>query len=318
MSTDDVATEPNSEPVRTIEREALPQRQLETVPGVLGRIARERALDYGVGRGRDGVTAGANVRREGPHQRIERSVQFTIRSGTTGREAFVAALTAANDARGHTALNVIAEVKRSSPSQGAIAPLDPVTAARQYVKGGAAAISVLTEPRHFGGELSHLAEVADDRRDWPRYVPLLRKDFTVHTDQLLEASAVGADAVLLIVAVVGEATGRFLRAAHELGLGALVEVHDDEELRIALESGAQVIGVNNRDLTTLKVDLATAPRLLARARDDGFDGVLVAESGYRTREDLESVVGLADAVLVGTSLAGSGDLAKALSSLRGA
>src|SRR5690606_738129 len=214
-------------------------------------------------------------------------------------------------------LNVIAEVKRSSPSQGAIAPLYPVAAARQYVDGGAAAISVLTEERHFGGQLAHLEQVAQDRATWHRYVPLLRKDFTVHPLQLHEAREAGGDAVLLIVAVLGTSTARFLRAAHGYGLAALVEVHDDAELDLALESGAEVIGVNNRDLTTLNVDLATAPRLLARARDAGYQGVLVAESGYRTREDLAPVEGLADAVLVGTGLAGSRDPAGPLRRPRG-
>ncbi len=95
-------------------------------------------------------------------------------------------------------------------------------------------------------------------------------------------------------------------------MAALVEVHDEAELELALASGAEVLGVNNRDLTTLAIDLENAPRLLSRARAAGFEGVLVAESGYRTREDLRTVEGLADAVLVGTSLAGSGDLAGAL------
>src|SRR5690606_14825589 len=103
-----------------------------------------------------------------------------------------------------------------------------------------------------------------------------------------------------------------------LGLDALVEVHDDAELDVAMAAGAQVLGVNNRDLTSLKIDLATAPRLLQRARREGFSGVLVAESGYRTRDDLRAVEEWADAVLVGTSLAGSGDLAGALKALRGA
>lgn len=236
-----------------------------------------------------------------------------VRGGTADRRAaFTNALKRKN------ALNVIAEVKRSSPSQGQIAPLEPVEAARQYVRGGAAAISVLTETRHFQGELAHLMQVAQDRPSWDRYVPLLRKDFTVHPAQIVEAHAAGADAVLLIVAVLGAETGRFLAATHGSGLAALVEVHDEAELDVALASGAEVIGVNNRDLTTLEVDLGTAPRLLAKAREAGFGGVLVAESGYRTHEDLAVLEGLADAVLVGTSLAGSGDLEAALRSLRGA
>src|SRR5690606_24711035 len=189
-------------------------------------------------------------------------------------------------------------------SQGAIADIDPVAAARAYAAGGAAALSVLTEPRHFGGRLAHLSDVAADQQN----LPLLRKDFTVHPRQLTDALQAGASAVLLIVAVLKEATGAYLDYAHALGLDALVEVHDDSELAIAMAAGARIIGVNNRDLTTLETDIETAPRLCRRARADGFDGVLVAESGYRSRDDLRTVEGVADAVLVGTSLAGSRDL----------
>jgi len=290
----------------------LGEDRLGAVPGVLGRIVRERAADY----------AGTDV-----HAWLDRSVHrgdvsgpgvaggpaASDRRAASGREAFTAALRRAAGAP----LNVIAEVKHSSPSQGAIAPLDPVAAARQYVAGGAAAISVLTEARHFGGALAHLREVASDREGWERYVPLLRKDFTVHPAQLLEALVSGADAVLVIAAVTGEETAAYVAAAHALGVAALVEVHDERELDLALEAGTEVLGVNNRDLTTLAVDLGTAPRLLARALERGFEGVTVAESGYRTREDLAGVADLADAVLVGTSLAGSGDLTGALRRLTG-
>jgi len=175
-------------------------------------------------------------------------------------------------------------------------------------------LSVLTETRHFGGDLEHLRAIAASRPA----LPLLRKDFTVHPAQVDEALAAGASAVLLIVAVLGDATAAYLSYATALGLDALVEVHDDAELDVAMAAGAQVLGVNNRDLTSLKIDLATAPRLLQRARREGFSGVLVAESGYRTRDDLRAVEEWADAVLVGTSLAGSGDLAGALKALRGA
>lgn len=294
------------------ELEPVSASQLDAVPGVLGRIARERAKDY------DATDVAGRPRDRGGEQQLDRSVDSRGDATEDRRAAFVRALaTRTSAADTEHALNVIAEVKRSSPSQDAIAQLEPVEAARQYVEGGAAAISVLTEKRHFGGELAHLEQVARDRDTWERYVPVLRKDFTVHPAQLVEAQHAGADAVLLIVAVLGGATQRYLHAAHGLGLAALVEVHDDEELDIALESGAEVIGVNNRDLTTLDVDLGTAPRLIARARNGGFEGVLVAESGYRSREDLVAVEGLADAVLVGTSLAGSGDLAGALRRLRG-
>ena len=283
--------------------------RLAAVPGVLGRIARERAEDYASLQADAWIERSVNTADAAPAPLSSRVQGAPL----TGRAAFTAALRRAAGA----SLNVIAEVKRSSPSQGAIADLDPVAAARQYEAGGAAAISVLTEPRHFGGELAHLAAVAADRRSWPRYVPLLRKDFTVHPAQLVEAAGAGADAVLVIVAVTGDMTRDYVAAAHALGLVALVEVHDERELETALAAGTDVIGVNNRDLTTLAVDLGTAPRLIAKAREAGFEGVLVAESGYRRREDLREVEGHADAVLVGTSLAGSGDLAGALRRLMG-
>lgn len=207
-------------------------------------------------------------------------------------------------------LSLIAEVKRASPSQGAIAFLDPAQAALSYQSGGAAALSVLTEPRHFGGNREALLEVVAVSD-----LPALRKDFVVHPRMLQEAAAWGASAALLMVSVLGEQTALYLRLAHALGLDALVEVHDESELEIALASGADLIGVNNRDLTTLGISLDNAPRLIARARESGYAGLLVAESGYRHRYDLSGLHGLADAVLVGSSLAGSTDLEAAVREL---
>ncbi|MBB5378200.1 indole-3-glycerol phosphate synthase [Deinococcus metalli] len=252
----------------------LPKLNLESVPGVLGRIVAERAADY--------ADVSADV---GPARPAARR--------------FEAALAGPG-------LALIAEVKRASPSQGAIALLDPAQAARAYEVGGAAAISCLTEPRHFDGNAQALLDVvaAVD-------VPVLRKDFVVHPAMLREAAEWGASAALLMVSVLHDATGAYLETAHTLGLDALVEVHSERELDIALECGARIIGVNNRDLTTLHIDLNVSPRLIRRARDAGFAGVLVAESGYRTPADLDTVRELADAVLVGTSLAGSGDLTRA-------
>ena len=264
--------------------EPLSARELELVPGVLGRIARERRGDYLDGRESD--------------VGVDTVLEASPRS-------FASALR-------EPGLSVIAEIKRASPSQGAIAPLEPAQAARAYRDGGAAALSVLTERRHFGGELWHIAEVREAVD-----LPILRKDFTVHPAQLLEARDVGASAVLLIVALCGDRTAEYLRFAAALGLDVLVEVHDEQELDLALAAGASILGVNNRDLRTLEIDLATAPRLLQLARDSGHQGLLVAESGYRTREQLEALEGLADAVLVGTSLAGSGDLTAALRELIG-
>lgn len=200
-------------------------------------------------------------------------------------------------------LALIAEVKRASPSQGAIAPLDPAAAARAYEAGGALAISVLTEPRHFDGNPQALHEVLAAVG-----LPVLRKDFVVHPAMLREAAQWGASAALLMVSVLGEATGAYLETAHHLGVDALVEVHDEAELDVALDAGARIIGVNNRDLTTLDIDLEVSPRLIRLARQRGFTGVLVAESGYRTPDQIASLRGVADAVLVGSSLAGSVDL----------
>ncbi len=276
---------------------SLSAEQLAAIGGVLGKIARERAADYAGAPNDRGVAPGDGS------------------PTPTARPGFSAALLAAKLATagaGLTPIAVIAEIKRASPSQGHIAPLDPVEAARQYAAGGAAALSVLTEPRHFGGDLAHLGLVAGTVR-----LPLLRKEFVVHPEQVREAVEAGASAVLLMVSVLGEATGAYLRYAESLGLEALVEVHDARELAVALEAGARLLGVNNRDLATLQVDLATAPRLIGSAREQGYTGVTVAESGYATHADLAAVAQVADAVLVGTSLAGSGDLTGALRRLRG-
>jgi len=177
--------------------------------------------------------------------------------------------------------NVIAECKRRSPSRGVLAPdYHPVRIAQAYASGGAAAISVLTEPTFFDGDLAHLRAVraAVD-------VPLLRKDFVVDDYQLFEARANGADAVLLIVAALEQ---RFLEAlqvkAWQLGLATLVEVHDRDELSRAIDSGARVIGVNNRNLRTLKVDVKASDELAARM-PKGV--VAVSESGLQSRADLE-------------------------------
>jgi len=178
-------------------------------------------------------------------------------------------------------VNVIAECKRRSPSKGVLAAeYDPASIARLYERGGAAAISVLTEPTFFDGALEHLAAV---RR--ASSLPLLRKDFIVDDYQLFEARAAGADAILLIVAALGQPELVRLQArAWELGLAALVEVHDEEELTRAIDSGARVIGVNNRNLRTLQVDIDASYRLAAKVPR----GVIaVTESGLQSRADLE-------------------------------
>jgi len=261
---------------------------LDAVPGVLGSIARERAAAY------DGQPVPASVPAPASVAGDARPPAGRLASALRGPD-----------------LAVLAEIKRRSPSRGAIADLDPVDAARAYAAGGAAAVSVLTEPTHFGGDLAHLRAVADAVP-----LPALRKDFVVHPAQVEEARAAGAAGVLLIAAVLGDALAAYVAYAHALGLDALVEVHDDADTDRALAAAPALLGVNNRDLRTLDVDLRVAPRLLARARAAGFGGVTVAESGYATPDDLAPVRGVADAVLVGTSLAGAGDLAAAVRALR--
>ena len=178
-------------------------------------------------------------------------------------------------------VNVIAECKRRSPSKGVLAAsYDPVRMATQYEEGGAAAISVLTEPTFFDGSLEHLAAVGKRVG-----IPLLRKDFIVDPYQLFEARAAGADAVLLIVAALEQNDLAGLQSrAWELGLATLVEVHDETELARAIDGGARVVGVNNRNLRTLTVDIEASDRLAARI-PRGVTGV--SESGLKSREELD-------------------------------
>jgi indole-3-glycerol phosphate synthase len=178
-------------------------------------------------------------------------------------------------------VNIIAECKRRSPSKGVLAKeYDPVRIAQLYERGGASAISVLTEPTFFDGALEHLAAVRRAVR-----LPLLRKDFIVDEYQLFEARASGADAVLLIVASLEQADLVRLQArAWALGLAALVEVHDEGELARAVGGGARVIGVNNRNLRTLQVDIDGSYRLASKIPRSV---VSVSESGLQSRADLE-------------------------------
>ncbi|HLU24870.1 MAG TPA: indole-3-glycerol phosphate synthase TrpC [Longimicrobiales bacterium] len=192
---------------------------------------------------------------------------------------------------------VIAEVKRRSPSAGWIRP-DATAAevAGWYEAAGASAISVLTDGEYFGGSLDDLMAVRSRVG-----VPVLRKDFVLDAVQLWEARAAGADAVLLIVRILDDAAlADLLSLSRELGLSALVEVHDERELDRALEAGAEVVGVNNRDLATFRTDLAVTERLAARVP---ADRILVAESGIRAAADVDRMGAAgADAVLVGESL----------------
>ena len=209
-----------------------------------------------------------------------------------------------------TGTAVIAEVKRRSPSKGDLwADLDPDALARQYESGGAACLSVLTDSEWFGGSASDLQAARHATS-----LPALRKDFTVDDRDVLDARIMGADCVLLIVAALndGELT-RYCALARDVGLDALVEVHDDAELQRAMSAGADLVGVNQRDLVTFEVDRARAARI-APLIPDGV--VAVAESGIEGSDD---VARLADAgygaVLVGESLVRSADAAAAVRAL---
>lgn len=209
-------------------------------------------------------------------------------------------------------VNVIAECKRRSPSRGVLkADYDPVALARAYADGGAAAISVLTEPSFFDGDLAHLTAVRAAVS-----VPLLRKDFVVDEYQLFEAVVAGADAVLLIVSALAPAAlARLHAAATALGLAVLVEVHDEAELDIALTAGALIVGVNNRNLRTLAVDTAVSERLAARMP---ADVIAVSESGLTGPDDVARMQALGyRAFLIGERLMTSGNPARDLRRLTG-
>ncbi|MBB6626307.1 indole-3-glycerol phosphate synthase TrpC [Nocardioides sp. KIGAM211] len=208
--------------------------------------------------------------------------------------------------------SVIAEVKRRSPSKGDLAEIpDPTVLARQYADGGAAAISVLTEQRRFGGSLADLRAVRAAVG-----TPLLRKDFIVTSYQLVEARAAGADLALLIVAALDDdLLRRLYDEARELGLTVLVEVHDEPETERAIELGAELIGVNARNLKTLAVDHDTFGRLAPLVPDDR---VLVAESGISGPADVQRFVDQgARAVLVGEALVKDGDARRAVEQMTG-
>jgi len=221
------------------------------------------------------------------------------------RRDFLAALR--HPPAGEVAL--IAEVKKASPSAGVICPdFDPVRIAGEYEAAGASCLSVLTDEQFFQGSLDYLRQIRAAVK-----LPLLRKDFIIDERQILEAIEWGADAILLIVAILDDARlKRFHTLATEAGLAVLVEVHDEAELDRAMTIGAQLIGVNNRDLKTFKVDLATTERLAVRLFSPPVarhSSLLVAESGINTRADVERLAKCgAGAILVGESLVRTGDI----------
>jgi indole-3-glycerol phosphate synthase len=204
--------------------------------------------------------------------------------------------------RGPGRLGVVAEVKKASPSVGLIDPdFDPLRQATRYLDGGASCLSILTDEKFFQGALSYLAKISEFST-----APLLRKDFTIHEVQIYEAVIAGADAILLIVAALDDATLRRLyEVAKSFQLDVLVEVHDLAEMDRALDLGADMIGVNNRNLKTFAVDLATTERL---AEEVPEDVLLVSESGIKSTADARRVLDAgANAVLIGEALMRAND-----------
>ena len=201
-------------------------------------------------------------------------------------------------------INLIAEIKKASPSAGLIREdFNAVKIAETYVKNGAAAISVLTEDKFFLGKFAYLAKVSDNSK-----LPVLMKDFIIHEFQIYEGLFYGASAVLLIVAMLSDyQLKELMQIAHRLGLDCLVEVHDDVELKRAVKAGAEIIGINNRNLQTLKVDLNNCLKLIPKV-PKGI--VIVAESGLKTHEDIQRVKNAgAHAVLIGETFMRSPDIA---------
>jgi indole-3-glycerol phosphate synthase len=207
-------------------------------------------------------------------------------------------------------LKLIAEIKKASPSKGLLCPdFKPVEMAQIYEQSGAAAISVLTEVNYFQGSLEHLAAIREKVR-----LPLLRKDFIFDEYQIYESAICGADALLLIAAILSpkELAG-LLGLSHSLGLACLVEAHDENEIEKALESGAGIIGINNRDLRTFKTDIETTHRLRALVPPDK---IVVSESGIHNRNDMRTLKAWdVNAALIGEALVTSKDIASSIKEL---
>lgn len=207
-------------------------------------------------------------------------------------------------------LTVIAEVKKASPSEGRLNDVDAAQTALMYEAAGAGAVSVLTEEKHFKGSLQDLKEVKEAVG-----IPVLRKDFIVDEFQLHEALVYGADAVLLIATLLKEKTKKYVKKAHSLGLECLVEVHDEAELKYALDSGAKMIGINNRNLSTLEVELGTTERIAPLVPKDRL---IVAESGVKSKADADRMRAAGvDAILVGSALMKADDPKKKLGEILG-
>ncbi len=210
-------------------------------------------------------------------------------------------------------IKLIAEAKKASPSRGIIRPdFDPVAIARTYAGNGASAISVLTEACYFQGSLNYLRDIRNSLGN--KRLPLLRKDFLWDPYQIYESRAYGADSLLLIVAILTAAKlQELLELSRELNMSCLVEVHDKAEVEIALSSGARIIGINNRDLRTFNVDLATTERLRPLIP---ANRIVVSESGIKNRSDMEKLRKWGvDAALIGESLMSAPDIAAKMKEL---
>lgn len=242
------------------------------------------------------------ARGEVPQAVLEQQVR--PRAAGTFRQAII------KGREGQGDVAVIAELKKASPSRGTLCPdYDPVAIARAYERAGARSLSVLTDKNFFLGSLEHLKQVRATTS-----LPILRKDFTVSEYHLYEAAGAGADAILLIVAILPPRDlKRLLTASRALGLDALVEVHTAAELRLALDAGADLVGVNNRNLKTLEVSLEVSRRLIDLIPDEV---VAVSESGLRSAEDLEKLRAAGfDAFLIGERFMTEPDPGAALSAL---
>ena len=262
----------------------------------------------------DSIVARVRADLEGEKQRVPLEAMRQRAEAAPPPHDFLGALRGPSSATAHREAKLIAEIKKASPSKGVLVEqFDPLALARTYETGGASAISVLTEPHFFQGSLDYLAAVRAACS-----VPVLRKDFIVDPYQVYQARASGADAILLICAVLNDAElAALLALAHQLGMRCLVEVHDEAETRRAVASGAQIIGVNNRDLRDFHVDTDVTRRLRALIP---ADRVVVSESGLHTGADV-SAMAQADvqAVLIGEALVTASDVlakVRALSPLR--
>lgn len=210
-------------------------------------------------------------------------------------------------------ISLIAEVKKASPSRGVIRPrFDPVTIARTYANNGVSAISVLTETKYFQGKLVYVNDIKKALGE--KCVPLLRKDFLTDSYQIYESRAYGADSLLLIVAILTPGKlDELIGLSYELGMSCLVEVHNEAEMKIALKSKARIIGINNRDLHTFKVNIQTTEQLRPLVP---LDKIVVSESGIKDRSDIEKMRDWdIDAVLVGETLMTAPDISIKLKEL---